>query len=147
MEGSCEHDDEPSGSIKCWEVLEWLHNWWLLAPWVSKKELLSFPRRYSQFMKIEISYHCSQEPETGGHPEPVEYVQYTVYNLRFRFGFFLRVSSPKFWTHFSSLPFILGTLSTSLLYTYIHKIYGRIFSSRKKYRFHNYDGVTCFQHH
>jgi hypothetical protein len=23
--GSCEHGDEPSGSIKCWEVLEWLH--------------------------------------------------------------------------------------------------------------------------
>jgi hypothetical protein len=22
--------DEPSGSIKCWEVLEWLHNWQLL---------------------------------------------------------------------------------------------------------------------
>jgi hypothetical protein len=21
-EGSCEHDNEPSGSIKCWEVLE-----------------------------------------------------------------------------------------------------------------------------
>jgi hypothetical protein len=30
MEGSCEHGDEPSGSIKCWEVLEWLHNWRLL---------------------------------------------------------------------------------------------------------------------
>jgi hypothetical protein len=30
LEGSCEHGDEPSGSIKCWEVLEWLHNWWLL---------------------------------------------------------------------------------------------------------------------
>jgi hypothetical protein len=30
MEGSCEHDDEPSGSIKCWEVLEELHNWQLL---------------------------------------------------------------------------------------------------------------------
>jgi hypothetical protein len=23
-EGSCEHGNEPSGSIKCWEVLEWL---------------------------------------------------------------------------------------------------------------------------
>jgi hypothetical protein len=22
----CEHGNEPSGSIKCWEVLEWLHN-------------------------------------------------------------------------------------------------------------------------
>jgi hypothetical protein len=27
---SCEHGNEPSRSIKCWEVLEWLHNWWLL---------------------------------------------------------------------------------------------------------------------
>jgi hypothetical protein len=29
-EGSCEQGNEPSGSIKCWEVLEWLHNWQLL---------------------------------------------------------------------------------------------------------------------
>jgi hypothetical protein len=28
--GSCEHGIEPSGSIKCWEVFEGLHNWWLL---------------------------------------------------------------------------------------------------------------------
>jgi hypothetical protein len=39
VEGSCEHGNEPSGSIKCWEVLEWLHNWQLLkkgsALWVS----------------------------------------------------------------------------------------------------------------
>jgi hypothetical protein len=27
---SCEHGIEPSGSIKCWEVLEWLHSLWLL---------------------------------------------------------------------------------------------------------------------
>jgi hypothetical protein len=25
-----EHGDEPSGSLKCWEVCEWLHNWQLL---------------------------------------------------------------------------------------------------------------------
>jgi hypothetical protein len=30
VESSCEHGVEPSGSIKCWEVLEWLHNWRLL---------------------------------------------------------------------------------------------------------------------
>jgi hypothetical protein len=29
-EGSCEHGNEPSVSIKRWEVLEWLHNWQLL---------------------------------------------------------------------------------------------------------------------
>jgi hypothetical protein len=26
VEGSCEHGNEPSGSVKCWEFLEWLHN-------------------------------------------------------------------------------------------------------------------------
>jgi hypothetical protein len=30
VKGSCEHGTEPSGSIKCWEVLEWPHNWRLL---------------------------------------------------------------------------------------------------------------------
>jgi hypothetical protein len=30
VEGSCEHGDEPSGSLKCWEVPMWLHNWQLL---------------------------------------------------------------------------------------------------------------------
>jgi hypothetical protein len=30
VEGSCEHGIEPSGSIKCWEFLEGLHNWRLL---------------------------------------------------------------------------------------------------------------------
>jgi hypothetical protein len=30
VEGSCEHGNEPSGFIKYWEVLEWLHNWQLL---------------------------------------------------------------------------------------------------------------------
>jgi hypothetical protein len=27
VKGSCEHGNEPSGSIIRWEVLEWLHNW------------------------------------------------------------------------------------------------------------------------
>jgi hypothetical protein len=26
VEGFCEHGIEPSSSIKCWEVVEWLHN-------------------------------------------------------------------------------------------------------------------------
>jgi hypothetical protein len=29
-EGSCEHGDETSGSLKCWEFPEWLDNWQLL---------------------------------------------------------------------------------------------------------------------
>jgi hypothetical protein len=44
VEGSCEHGDEPSGSTKCWDVPEWLHNWQLLkkgsAPQVRKYENL-----------------------------------------------------------------------------------------------------------
>jgi hypothetical protein len=30
VEGSCERGNEPSGSIKRWEVLEWVHNRQLL---------------------------------------------------------------------------------------------------------------------
>jgi hypothetical protein len=40
MEGSCGYGNEPPGSIKCWEVLEYLHSWRLLkkgsALWVSE---------------------------------------------------------------------------------------------------------------
>jgi hypothetical protein len=30
VESSCECHNEPSGCIKCWETIEWLHNWWAL---------------------------------------------------------------------------------------------------------------------
>jgi hypothetical protein len=30
VEKSCEYSNEPSGSIKYWEIIEWLHNWWPL---------------------------------------------------------------------------------------------------------------------
>jgi hypothetical protein len=30
VESSCECGNEPSGSIKCWETTEWLHNLWPL---------------------------------------------------------------------------------------------------------------------
>jgi hypothetical protein len=30
VKGCCEHGNEPSGSIKFWEIFEWLRNWWLL---------------------------------------------------------------------------------------------------------------------
>jgi hypothetical protein len=40
VEGSCEYSIEPSGSMKYWEVLEWLPNYWVLkkgsAPEVGK---------------------------------------------------------------------------------------------------------------
>jgi hypothetical protein len=34
VESSCELGNEPSGSIKCWESTEWLHNLWPLE-WYS----------------------------------------------------------------------------------------------------------------
>jgi hypothetical protein len=27
VESSCECGHEPSGSIKCWDTINWLHNW------------------------------------------------------------------------------------------------------------------------
>jgi hypothetical protein len=30
VESSCECGDEPSGPVKCWETIEWLHKWWSL---------------------------------------------------------------------------------------------------------------------
>jgi hypothetical protein len=33
-DSSCERGNEPSGSIKCWETIEWLHNFWPLE-WYS----------------------------------------------------------------------------------------------------------------
>jgi hypothetical protein len=37
VEAPCEHSNEPLGSIKCWEILEYLCNWRLLkkalVPW------------------------------------------------------------------------------------------------------------------
>jgi hypothetical protein len=38
VESSCECGYEPSGSIKCWETIKWLHNWW--------------PLEYSQFHRV-----------------------------------------------------------------------------------------------
>jgi hypothetical protein len=35
-----ELDNEPSGSIKCWETTEWLHNLWPLE-WYSAPQLVS----------------------------------------------------------------------------------------------------------
>jgi hypothetical protein len=30
VESSCECHSGSSGSIKCWETIEWLYNWWPL---------------------------------------------------------------------------------------------------------------------
>jgi hypothetical protein len=36
VESSCELGNEPSGSIKCWESTEWLHNLWPLERYSSR---------------------------------------------------------------------------------------------------------------
>jgi hypothetical protein len=30
VQSSCQHGSECLGFIKCWEAIEWLHNWWPL---------------------------------------------------------------------------------------------------------------------
>jgi hypothetical protein len=30
LESPCESGNEPFDSVKYWEILEWLNNWWLL---------------------------------------------------------------------------------------------------------------------
>jgi hypothetical protein len=49
VEGSCEHGIEPSASIKCWEVLEGLHN--LAAP---REGLSSVSRQVSLLQVVYI---------------------------------------------------------------------------------------------
>jgi hypothetical protein len=36
VDGFCELGDEPSGPIKCWEILEWLHKLQLLRAQLRK---------------------------------------------------------------------------------------------------------------
>jgi hypothetical protein len=52
VEGSCEDGIEPSGSIKCWEVLEGLHNWRIL-----KKGSVLYVSKY----KVEIVQTCNDQ--------------------------------------------------------------------------------------
>jgi hypothetical protein len=40
VESSCELGNEPSGFIKCWKTIEWLHNLWPLE-WYSAPQLVS----------------------------------------------------------------------------------------------------------
>jgi hypothetical protein len=63
VEGSCEHDNEPSGSIKCSEDLESVHNLRLLkkgsAPSVgeSYKYIVSKSRSAMDDMRLNIAYY------------------------------------------------------------------------------------------
>jgi hypothetical protein len=71
VEGSCEHGNEPSGSIKCWEFLEWLHNWQLFrkgsAPWVSEWER-SFVLFYEVLQVLCPSWYTQDTTEIPLHP-------------------------------------------------------------------------------
>jgi hypothetical protein len=68
MEGSCEHSNEPSGSIKPWEILEYLHNWRLLmkgsAPWY---RIPLFDTDISiQEVPLFCPFHCFSFIPSGG---------------------------------------------------------------------------------
>jgi hypothetical protein len=81
VEGSCEHGNESSVSIKCWEVLELLHNWKLLkkctAPWVCEwvSACASLRDRYLYRLCIDkcVSYNAVSEkvPEAQSGPSVV----------------------------------------------------------------------------
>jgi hypothetical protein len=62
VEGSCEHGNEPSGSIKCWEVLECMHNWRLLkkgsAPRVSEMATAMYT-----YVETSVHQHTSTHVE------------------------------------------------------------------------------------
>jgi hypothetical protein len=51
---SCEHGNEPSSSIKCRELIQYLGDWWLLkkrsAPWI-----YSFIYIYTIFIKQRVT--------------------------------------------------------------------------------------------
>jgi hypothetical protein len=71
VEGSCEHGNEPSGSIKCLEVLEWMHNWMLLkkgsAPCSSHWSIdssLSYINSDKQFILIHVAIVHSRRRES-----------------------------------------------------------------------------------
>jgi hypothetical protein len=60
VESSCELGTEPSGSIKCWECTEWLHNLWALE-WYSapQRELVQSNDR--MLMTKGVEGNCRSE--------------------------------------------------------------------------------------
>jgi hypothetical protein len=59
VEGSCEYGIEPSGSMKCWEVLELLQ---LMAP---QEELSSVSKYVSKYSVIEGRQQAARKVEWG----------------------------------------------------------------------------------
>jgi hypothetical protein len=68
VEGSCEHGNEPSGCIKCWEFLECLRNWQLLkkgsAPRVSEKRP---QKKYEDWTKFHLIRHRQHTKDSSNN--------------------------------------------------------------------------------
>jgi hypothetical protein len=47
MRDFCEHDNEPSGSIKCCEILEYLRNWMFLKKGSAPELVNQCSKKYS----------------------------------------------------------------------------------------------------
>jgi hypothetical protein len=47
VESSCERGYEPSGSIKCWETTEWLHNLWPLELYSAQDGMIDNAQSYT----------------------------------------------------------------------------------------------------
>jgi hypothetical protein len=69
VEGSCEHDIEPLGSIKFWEFLKWRHNWrhfkkgsppWL-SEWVSERVLKNIGNMLVEMLLTSWKMFCNKE--------------------------------------------------------------------------------------
>jgi hypothetical protein len=52
LESSCELGNEPSGSIKCWEAIEWLHNLWPLEWYSAPHNFINYIHIYMKNFKI-----------------------------------------------------------------------------------------------
>jgi hypothetical protein len=71
VEGSCEHDNEHPGFIKCWEVFGQLHNWQLLrkgsVPRVSECYLhhATIDNHFREYQHDSISkFKCTSDSNT-----------------------------------------------------------------------------------
>jgi hypothetical protein len=70
VEGSCEHGNKTAGYIKCWEVLQSLHNWRLLkkgsVPWVSewlsdRSHFLTIKEYHENTLNVITVYHHTRK--------------------------------------------------------------------------------------
>jgi hypothetical protein len=55
VEGSFEHGNEHSGYIKCWKVLEWLHNWRFLKKGIAPLSYLGMIVKCN-ILKMKAAY-------------------------------------------------------------------------------------------